>query len=106
MNRPSALYETHRDTRAGFTLVEMLVSVTLVLLMMTMFAQIFSTLCQKTVSSIFPSNKKNLPQKVDSQMFLSLENQMMTRFLAFTKLWCFNQIFINQSFIDQLFDEN
>ena len=42
MNRPSALYETHRDTRAGFTLVEMLVSVTLVLLMMTMFAQIFS----------------------------------------------------------------
>jgi type II secretory pathway pseudopilin PulG len=42
MNRPSALHETHRDTRAGFTLVEMLVSVTLVLLMMTMFAQIFS----------------------------------------------------------------
>jgi type II secretory pathway pseudopilin PulG len=42
MNRPSALYETHRDSRAGFTLVEMLVSVTLVLLMMTMFAQIFS----------------------------------------------------------------
>ena len=42
MNRPFALYETHRDTRAGFTLVEMLVAVTLVLLMMTMFAQIFS----------------------------------------------------------------
>jgi type II secretory pathway pseudopilin PulG len=42
MNRPSAIYETHRDSRAGFTLVEMLVSVTLVLLMMTMFAQIFS----------------------------------------------------------------
>ncbi len=42
MNRPSSLYETRRDSRAGFTLVEMLVSVTLVLLMMTMFAQIFS----------------------------------------------------------------
>jgi len=42
MNRSSAFHETHRESRAAFTLVEMLVSVTLVLLMMTMFAQIFS----------------------------------------------------------------
>ena len=60
-----------------------------------MFVQIFFQLWVKKPSQVFFLLIKNLPQKVDSQMFLSLENQMMTRFLAFTKLWCFNQIFIN-----------
>ena len=42
MNRSTTHSQKSRTNRSGFTLVEMLVSVTLVLLMMTLFASIFS----------------------------------------------------------------
>jgi len=42
MNRATTNFDTRLITRQGFTLIEMLVSVALVLLMMTLFASIFS----------------------------------------------------------------